>query len=135
MSRTATASRALAAGLLAAAIPAVAQDMLPLRRGFYVREPATCAQASAATLAQFTGRGFNAGQAECRITQMSRAGNVFTIRQDCRDLRSAQPVPGDIERVTLTQSGFERLAGGQVTAWRYCPQAQLPSPWRSDRIE
>lgn len=125
----------LAAMTLAATAPAMAQDMLPLRRGFYVREPVACAQASATTVTQFTGRGFNPAHAECRITQLSRAGNVFTIRQDCREIRSGHVIPGDIERVTTTQAGFERLAGGQVTAWRYCPQAQLPSPWRSNRIE
>lgn len=128
--------RALVAGLIGVvAIPAVAQDTLPLRRGYYVREPSTCAQASAATLSLFTGRGFNPADAECRVTQVSRAGNVFTIRQDCRGIRGGQSIPADIERITPTPSGFERLAGGQVTSWRYCPQAQLPSPWRSNRIQ
>ena len=128
--------RAAVAGLLVAvASQAAAQDALPLRRGFYVREPAVCAQASAATLVLFSGRGISPVQAECRITQMRQLGNAFDIRQDCRDLRGGHRIPTDLERITPTRSGFERLAEGQVTVWRYCPQAQLPSPWQGARIE
>jgi hypothetical protein len=128
--------RAVVTGLLvAAASVASAQDALPLRRGFYVREPAVCVQASAATLVLFSGRGISPVHAECRITQQRRLGNAFDIRQDCRDLRGGHRIPSNLERITRTQAGFERLAEGQITVWRYCPQAQLPSPWRGTRIE
>lgn len=134
--RCAALPRAAAAGLvLAAASAALAQDALSLRRGFYVREPSTCAQASAGTLVLFSGRGISPVETECRVTQLRRQGNAFDIRQDCRDLRGGHRIATGLERITPTQPGFERLADGQVTAWRYCPQAQLPSPWQGARIE
>lgn len=117
------------------ALPALAQDSLPLRKGFYVMEPTPCARASNATLTLFDGRGFSVSQAECRITRLRRVGNAFDILQDCRDIRSGSASDGGTERVTPTQTGFNRAAGGETTRWRYCPQSQLPAPWRNNRID
>lgn len=121
--------------ILALAMPALAQDALPLRRGFYVQEPTPCARASNATLTLFDGRGFNVSQAECRIVRKQQVGNAFDIREDCRDIRSGSPIEGGTERITPTQTGFNRSSGGETTRWRYCPQSQLPSPWRNNRIQ
>ena len=116
------------------ALPALAQDALPLRRGFYIQEPTPCARASNATLTLFDGRGFNVSQAQCRITRTRRVGNAFDIQEDCRDIQSGQRIEGGTERITPTQTGFNRSAGGETTRWRYCPQSQLPAPWRNNRI-
>lgn len=116
------------------ALPAFAQETLPLRRGFYVQEPTPCARASNATLKMFDGRGFSVSQADCRITRVRRTGNAYDVQQDCRDIRSGSRIEGGPERITPTQTGYNVTSGGYTTRWRYCPQSQLPSPWRTNRI-
>jgi hypothetical protein len=110
-------------------------DALPLRRGFYLPEGTPCARASSAELLLFTGRGFNLSQAECRITRVRRQGEAYDITETCRDIRSGDRIDGQSrilpagpEAYTLDSGGGSRLR------YRLCPQAQLPAPWRNNRI-
>src|ERR1700730_5129918 len=59
---------------------AVAKDIVPLKRGFYVEKDTPCDEASNATLDLFLGRAF---RFNCSVTHLQRQGNSYTITESC----------------------------------------------------
>ena len=111
-----------------------ARDALPLRRGFYLPEGTPCARASNAELLLFTGRGFNVSGAECRITRVRRQGEAYDIAETCRDIRSGDRIDGQSRILPGGPEAYTLVSDGSRQRYRLCPQAQLPAPWRNNRI-
>lgn len=112
------------------ALPVVAvADGLPLRGGYYVEGGVACGNASNATLSLLTLEGLAFGRDFCALPDIVAVGrNDFDIAEDCGS---------DMETVrwTLESNGFSRrFSTGETVSYRYCPQASLPEPWRSNDI-
>jgi hypothetical protein len=123
-----------AAGHGAAQAQGANGDALPLRRGFYLPEGTPCARASNAELLLFTGRGFNVSGAECRITRVRRQGEAYDIAETCRDIRSGDRIDGQSRILPGGPEAYTLVSDGSRQRFRLCPQAQLPAPWRNNRI-
>lgn len=130
MDHRSTACLALALGsAFAMAAPAGAEDIAPLRRGYYVRADVPCERASNATLTLFTGKAFGA---LCKADEVQASAHTVRISQTCRDrgyvVRSSQ-------RYRIV-SDHEYVVGldGEDIPHRLCPQSELPPPWSTNDL-
>jgi hypothetical protein len=127
--------RALVAIAALAAAPApLAQDALPLTRGFYVPADVDCNAASNATLTLFTGHGFNASQVACTISDVMEDDGEYEFSEECSEIQSGS---------TFSNSGRVAISGDRhftliydygSTSYHHCPQSELPEPWRSNDL-
>lgn len=112
----------LVAGL--AATPATAEDIVRLRRGYYVRADIPCDRASTATTILFTGKSFGA---RCKLEQIETAGQDVRISQTCHDrgyvVRTSQSYR------LISEREFTLGLDGQDIPHRLCPQSDMPLPW------
>ena len=109
--------------MIAASGSAVAADMLPLKQGIYVPVGRACKGASNADMLNYWGGNHAIGDAggECTIRKMKRAGAVFTIDQECRDL-AGNVVNDEPTAVRISSPTGFVLSG---THYRYCgPKVQ-----------
>lgn len=105
---------------------------LPLKRGYYVRADATCAEASNATL-QLVRRD---GIGSCGFTRIESLGaGRYRVHQFCHPRDPAEPhdyfLKGDSSYRTVADEVDEY---GQPTEFRFCPQRSLPELWRDNDI-
>lgn len=109
---------------LVAAAPAGAEDIAPLRRGYYLRADIPCDRASAATLTLYTGKAFGTS---CKAEDVQTATHAVRVSQTCRD-RGFVTRSSRLYRIT---SDHEFVVGldGENIPHRLCPQADLPPPW------
>lgn len=109
-----------------AAHPAWAEDIVPLRRGYYVRADIPCERASHATLTLYTGKAFGA---QCKTADVQASGHSFRISQQCRD----RGYVGRFTQLYRITSDHEYVVGldGEDIAYRLCPQTELPPQWSS----
>jgi hypothetical protein len=111
----------LTQALIAAAVStgAFAADMLPLKQGLYVPANRPCKGASNAEIVNYWGgnASFGSSQAECKISKMTRKGNVFTINDKCADIRGGGEIVGGPTVVTIASPTQFTLEG---KAYRYC---------------
>ena len=98
---------------------ALAADLLPLKQGIYVPANRPCKGASNAEIVNYWGgkSSFGSAQAECTISKVTRAGNIFTITDQCVDIRGGSPIAGGPTVVTIASpTSFTR--SGEV--YRHC---------------
>lgn len=98
---------------------ALAADMLPLKQGIYVPVSRPCKGASNAEMVNYWGgkSSFGSSQAECTITKLTRKGDVFTITDQCVDIRGGNKIVGGPTIVTIASpTSFTR----GTEAYRYC---------------
>lgn len=109
---------------LVATAPAGAEDIAPLRRGYYLRADVPCDRASHATLTLYTGKSFGTS---CKAEDIQTAAHAVRISQTCRD-RGFVTRSSQLYRIT---SDHEFIVGldGEDIPHRLCPQADLPLPW------
>jgi hypothetical protein len=124
----------LAAGLFATAPAPLAQDALPLTRGFYVPVDVPCAEASNATLALFTGQGFNSSQVGCDITNLVGDEGEYRFTEECAAIQSGETFTMDGHVAITDERHFTRIADYGSTAYHFCPQSELPEPWRDNDL-
>jgi len=98
---------------------AVAADMLPLKQGIYVPAARPCKGASNAEIVNYWGGKSSIGvaQAECTIKKLTRKGNVYTIADECTDIRSGETIVGPPTVLTVAGPTSFRLAN---TTYRHC---------------
>lgn len=113
---------ALVAALVAA--PAAAEDIVRLRRGYYVRADIPCERASGATTILFTGKSFGAS---CKVEQIEMAGKDVRVSQTCRD-RGYVARSSQLYRL-ISDHEFTLALGDQDVPHRLCPQSDMPLPW------
>ncbi len=126
------AERAPAAQSTPTAPDAAVVAELPLKRGYYVRADATCAEASNATL-QLVRRD---GIGSCGFTRIESLGaGRYRVHEFCHPRDPAEPhdyfLKGDSSYRTVADEIDEY---GQPTEFRFCPQRSLPEPWRDNDI-
>ncbi|NFV81660.1 hypothetical protein [Magnetospirillum aberrantis] len=121
---------------LAAPMPATAKDIVPLRRGFYVRADVSCDRASKATLTLFTGKAFGA---QCKaedvaVVKPAKGARMLEtqVGQTCRD-------SGYVSRDTrlyriANDHEFVVAIADQEIPYRLCPQDELPPPWSAEDL-
>lgn len=98
---------------------AIAADLLPLKQGIYVPAGRPCRGASNADIVNYWGgrSSIGASQGECTIESMTRKGNVFTLKDRCRDIQSGDVIEGGPTVLTITSPTTFRMGG---TAYQYC---------------
>ncbi len=111
----------LTTALIAAAVSTgvLAADMLPLKQGIYVPANRPGKGASNAEIVNYWGgdASFGSAQATCKISKLTRKGNVFTITDKCADIRGGGEIVGGPTIVTITgPTGFTR----EGETYRYC---------------
>jgi hypothetical protein len=116
-----------------AATPALARELLPLQRGFYVATDTSCREASDATITLYNGASFGQAHAQCRRwSAEQQADGTFQVRKSCRDAQSARSrwqTRTETYQIVSRTEFVETNEFGQFRS-RYCKQADLPSDWR-----
>ena len=110
---------------LYASTAALAADMLPLRQGIYAPVGRTCKGASNAEIVNYWGgkSSIGAAEGECTIKMLTRKGNVFTLKDECRDIQSGEVIAGGPTVVTIGSPASFSMNG---TSYRYCgPKVQF----------
>jgi hypothetical protein len=104
---------------LLASSGAIAADMLPLKQGIYVPVGRACKGASNADIVNYWGgqSSIGASQGDCTIRSLSHKGNVFTLKDQCRDIQSGDVLVGGPTVLTISNSTNFRMSG---TSYRYC---------------
>ena len=104
---------------IAASSSALAADLLPLKNGIYVPTNVACTGASIAAIVNYWGdkSGIGVAQAECTIKTVSHKGNVYTYKDECRDLQSGDLIEGGETVVTVRSATAFEMFG---TSYRYC---------------
>lgn len=108
---------ALIASALATATHAA--DLLPLKQGLYVPAKSACKGASTAEIVNYWGGKSSIGsaQTECTIIKMTKNGKVFTITDQCSDIRGGGQIAGGPTVLTIdSPTRFTR----DSEAYRYC---------------
>jgi len=114
---------------------ATAADLL-LIPGYYVSSDIPCSDDSNATLQLVTRHQFNWPQQACAIAEEVLAtGTVYAVAIDCEET-----VDFAAERLNITldipddQHYGLAFSGETPTRMRYCPQSEMPEPWRSNDL-
>ncbi len=104
---------------IVASSSALAADLLPLMRGVYVPTSTACKGASNAEIVNYWGgdSGIGVAQAECKIKEVTRKGNVYTLTDECRDIQSGDLIEGGPTVLTIQSSTAFEMSG---TGYRYC---------------
>ena len=104
---------------LLASSGAVAADLLPLKQGIYVPVGRPCKGASNAEIVNYWGgkSSIGASQGECTIKTVIHKGNVFTLKDECRDIQSGEVIVGGPTVLTIISPTNFRMAG---MSYRYC---------------
>ena len=104
---------------IVASTGALAADLLPLRNGIYVPANVACKGASNADIVNYWGdkSGIGVAQAECTIQTISHKGNVYTYKDECRDLQSGDLIEGGETVLTVRSATAFDMFG---TSYRYC---------------
>jgi len=113
--------------------PALAGELLPIQRGFYVATDTPCREASDATITLYNGASFGDAHAQCRKWSAKKlADGTFQVKKSCRDAQSAQSrweAKTETYQIVSRTEFVETNEFGQFRS-RYCKQADLPSDWR-----
>lgn len=98
---------------------AIAADLLPLKQGIYVPVGRPCKGASNAEIVNYWGgkSSIGASQGECTIKTVSHKGNVYTLKDHCRDIQSGEVIVGGPTVLIIKNPSNFRMSG---TSYRYC---------------
>lgn len=101
-----------------------AGDMLPLKRGIYVRVGTACEGASNVDTLSYWGgdNGINSQQTSCKIGALSRNGSIYTIKRTCTSLRFGDSSE-DEAQVTISDPKsftFSNRFWIEARSFRYC---------------
>jgi len=118
------------------ACPALAQTGLPLDQGFFIAADTPCAEASNATLQLVTTSAFNWPQQACAIAAATQtAPTEFAVTLDCE---ASSDLPAERLNVVLTIPDAQHFGlsfAGEPPAFKvFCPQTDLPEPWRTNDL-
>lgn len=104
---------------LLAASATLAADLLPLKQGIYVPRGRPCKGASNAEVVNYWGgkSAIGAAQGECTIRSVTHKGNLYTIMDKCRDIRSGDEIVGGPTVLKIFNPSQFRMSG---TTYRYC---------------
>jgi len=117
---------ALALLLTLTAWPAVAADMLPLKRGIYVDVSTPCKGAPNADTLSYWGadNGINAQKVVCRIDRLGRKGDTFALQRSCQviDGKSTFKDPRNVKIVgqSAFQISHDASSSPAGPVYRYC---------------
>ena len=101
-----------------------AEDILPLRRGYYVDAEVPCDQASNATLTLFTGKSLGA---TCVVDSIKKAAETYKIVQTC-DIKGQVFINTSYYHI-ITYDEYIVVDSKRRFHSRYCKQSDLPQPW------
>lgn len=115
---------------------AVAKDIVPLKRGFYVVKDTPCDEAANDTLDLFLGHVF---RFNCVVARLRRQGNSYRITETCFERGERITVVSTYRIISNTEYTVAYApdtngSGGGTSHFRYCEQSTLPEPWRSNEI-
>jgi hypothetical protein len=92
---------------------AIAADMLPLKQGIYVPVGRACKGASNSEMVNYWGgkSSIGASQGECTIKTIARKGNVFILKDQCRDIQSGKVIAGSATVLEIANPTSFRMSG------------------------
>ena len=115
---------------------ACAEDILPLKHGYYVSNGTECAKASNATLNLYNGDHVGGAHMDCGKAKSHQVdATTYKVTTPCRDMQGGSS-PVLMEDTYTVASDHEYSVTNQYGSFksRYCPQSQLPEPWHSNSI-
>ena len=110
---------------------------LPLKRGYY-NQGESCGDVSNASLVLLGRSSINWSRAACDLSAIQKAGATrWKAMQSCKDIQTETAeapyaVYFDIQDETTFSHQYE--GSTESAPYRYCAQASLPEPWRSNDI-
>lgn len=119
--------------LAAETVHAQTVSALPLQLGFYVEAKTACGNASNATLLLLTKSGRNFSRIEgtfAKIEKLSPTTYRVVTRDKERDTSRTVTATYEISNNTSFRVRYD----DGTADYRYCAQATLPAPWRSNDI-
>lgn len=111
-------------------------DKLPLSAGFYVTQGTSCAEASNATLTLVGGRTFNWPQQACAVQSIDQTGPTqYAVTMACEATADfpAETLSIKLEIPSETEYGLS-FEDEPPAMSSFCPQAEMPEPWRSNDL-
>ena len=104
---------------LFAASGAIAANLLPLKEGIYVPVGRACKGASNAEMVNYWGgnSSIGASQGECTIKSVTHKGNVYTVKDRCRDIQSGDEIVGGPTVLKILSPANFRMAS---VSYHYC---------------
>lgn len=107
------------------ASPALAADMLPLKRGIYVDVRAPCKGAGNAFTLSYWGadNGINAQKVGCKIKKMTQAGNRFALHRTCTEIVYETSFDDEVTVTILKPTSFvmdTEYEPATPRSYRYC---------------
>lgn len=137
--QTTTCRLVLLMSLALGAAPVFAEPVkaLPLTPGFYVSSDTACADASNATLSLVRPTGINVAQVDCTISAIDQTGPTsFSVTDACVELSSGSALAAQATLYDIPDDKTYGYLDGTtvVSQSRFCPQKDLPEPWRSNDI-
>lgn len=110
-------------------VAALADDVLPLKHGFYVAD-VPCKDASYGTISSYAGGDtFAVGHASCKLKIMNKSGNTYKVASKCYSERDNSKFSiTDVYTITSETSFTLKNKHGEF-ANKYCEQSSLPFPW------
>jgi hypothetical protein len=110
---------------------------LPLQVGFYVANGTPCGEASNATLSLFLGNGLNGARDACEFVAVeATSARAWRVTERCQPF--GHPAAEAIETVRWTSENDRSFLRVSESGWehsaRFCPQQDLPEPWRDNDL-
>ena len=98
---------------------AIAADMLPLVRGYYVPVSIPCEDASDQDLAFYYGDNgaLSTAWEQCKIKTLTISGDVYTMTDECEDYRTGEVFEGEPIEITIVDKLTFRFGNN---TYRYC---------------
>jgi hypothetical protein len=107
---------------------ALAGDILPIKRGYYVTSDTPCGNASSATLSLFWGSSMDG----CKVLSNKKVNDsTYSIKSKCTERGETFTIADTYTIISSTE--YKRVNAGSSQS-RYCAQSQLPEPWRTNDI-
>jgi hypothetical protein len=114
-----------------------AEDTLPIKRGFYIREEFACGEASNATLTLYDGTSFGQAHVACKHPSSRKMQDgSYQITQSCKDTQGSG---GPWEKIKtsykiISSTKFIEVFPGAQYSFKYCSQSALPEPWSKNDL-
>ena len=112
-------------------------EVLPLKRGYYVASETPCAEASNATVALLQRDGIGGSRDFCEFRVVEQVGaTTYRVTQACSDLQDGPHT--ETSTVIYTIFSDTRFTSKNENGWtysaRYCDQSAMGHDWRVNNI-
>jgi hypothetical protein len=117
------------------ALPAAANDILLLKRGYYVRSDASCSEPSNATITLYDGASLGQAHVDCALPVVRKlTSKSYRLRASCHDTQGAGGPTFTYTSVidVLGETEFALANKYGRFNFRFCAQSDLPAPFHDN---